>query len=179
MNTQPAMTNRYEVVPLGIDRYTNLTDFDEYEAAENGWPQVLISAALREIGRRELTPNNQLAPTVQPDPAAVRVQLTQAREADADPRANVAGELARLSRELREMTERVTTLDHALSLADAIATQTESERAAARADADALARTLRQIRGWAAMPHADPRERESFVTWADVALAAHAQAKGA
>src|SRR3990167_1731703 len=95
----------------------------------------------------------------QPDPAAVRAQLTHAREADADPRANVAGELARLTRELREMTEkrgRCLRLAErtAILLRDAQATAATAleQRDAARANAELLGRTLIKIRGWAAMP---------------------------
>src|SRR3990167_1567244 len=177
MNTQPAMTNRYEVVPLGIDRYTNLTDFDENEAAENGWPQELISEALRGIGRRERTPNNQLAPTVQPDPAAVRVQLTQAREADADPRANVAGELARLTRELREMTNRYERAAAEILVSDqriyALAYKCDAARADAGRIYDALLVVREALERRACSVDRDTRVLEVVYP----AIDAHAQAK--
>jgi len=47
----------YSVIPLGVDKYSDLDDFDEYEAKEAGWPLSLISAAVHEIRRREMEPN--------------------------------------------------------------------------------------------------------------------------
>lgn len=47
----------YSIIPLEINKYSDLDDFDEYEAEEANWPSSLISAARREICRRETEPN--------------------------------------------------------------------------------------------------------------------------
>ena len=44
----------YEVEPSRISRWTNLDGFDEYEAKATGWSQEIITAAVREIQRRNL-----------------------------------------------------------------------------------------------------------------------------
>lgn len=44
----------YRIEPLRISRWTNLDSFDEYEAKAAGWSQETITAAIREIQRREL-----------------------------------------------------------------------------------------------------------------------------
>ena len=52
----------YSIVPLEINKYSDLDDLDEHEAKEAGWPPSLISAAVHEIHRREMEPNKQPAP---------------------------------------------------------------------------------------------------------------------
>ena len=47
----------YSIVPLEINKYSDLDDLDEHEAKEAGWPPSLISAAVHEIHRREMEPN--------------------------------------------------------------------------------------------------------------------------
>ena len=44
----------YETEPVSISRWTNLDGFDEYEAKAAGWSQETITAAVREIQRRNL-----------------------------------------------------------------------------------------------------------------------------
>jgi len=48
----------YQIEPLHIGRWTDLDDFDEYEAKAIGWSQETITAALREIQCRELDTND-------------------------------------------------------------------------------------------------------------------------
>lgn len=52
----------YSIPPLVIDEWSPLRDFDQYEAKAAGWAPELITAALREIDRREMEPN-RLPPT--------------------------------------------------------------------------------------------------------------------
>lgn len=49
----------YSIIPLEINKYSDLDDFDEYEAKEAGWPPALISAAIHEIHRREMEPSKR------------------------------------------------------------------------------------------------------------------------
>ena len=48
------MAEQHQMAPLEINEWTDLADFDEYEAKAAGWPPELITAAIREIQRREL-----------------------------------------------------------------------------------------------------------------------------
>ena len=44
----------YKTEPVCISQWTNLDGFDEYEAKATGWSQEIITAAVREIQRRNL-----------------------------------------------------------------------------------------------------------------------------
>ena len=48
----------YSIIPLKINKYSDLNNFDEYEAKEASWPPAIILAAVHEIYRREMEPND-------------------------------------------------------------------------------------------------------------------------
>ena len=52
--------NESEIAPpIEINEWTDLDNFDEYEAKEQGWSQELLTAAIHEIQRRDLDTQEQ------------------------------------------------------------------------------------------------------------------------